>query len=310
MREGVRYGFLTMVALVVLRLCIGWHFFSEGTHHVTDAGWSSEGFLKAAKGPLAAKYHAMLPEYHGWEQALYAEPKEDADGKVKNPVATAAQKISDDFETYLHHFENRHKLSDEQLKDAQDTLKRRQTQLGDWVADNLKTLEDHIHQYHRLAKTKLDATADDLPFQKKRITEKQALLKKEATGWLTQLRSIETAYHVELNALLDGGQIAKDAPDFDKTKLEKMDDVLAYSIAGIGACLILGLFTRLAAVLGAGFLLSVVLSQPFWIADTAPTYNQAVEMFALLALATTPVGRWGGLDFFIHLLFRRERPQS
>jgi uncharacterized membrane protein YphA (DoxX/SURF4 family) len=302
MRDGVHYGFLTMLALVLLRLCIGWHFYSEGTHHVTDAGWSSEGFLKAAKGPLAEKYRAVLPDFHGWEKTLYAIGEKD-------PVAAAAQRISDGFETYFHHFEHRHRLSAEQLNEAKQTLQRRQVQLNDWVADNLKAIEDHIHEWHRLERARKDATADDLPFQKKRINDKLALLKKESNGWMSQLRGIETAYHVELAELLDASQIAKDQPDFDKTTLERVDDVMAYGITGIGVCLVLGLFTRLASLAGALFLLSVVLSQPFWLPDTQPTFNQAVEMFALLALATTPVGRWGGLDFFIHHLLRRERHQ-
>jgi len=66
--------------------------------------------------------------------------------------------------------------------------------------------------------------------------------------------------------------------------------------------LLLGLFTRVACVAGALFLLSVVLMQPFWVSDALPTYNQYVEMVALLALATTPVGRWAGLDYFLHKL--------
>lgn len=303
MREPVRFGFLTMVALVALRLSIGWHFYSEGTHHVTDAGWSSEGFLKAAKGPLADKYHAVLPDFHGWEKTLYTASEQD-------PVAAAAQRVSDAFDAYLHNFLRRHKLDEEQIDQAKAIAKRRQTQLSDWVADNLKALEDHVHEYHRLERTKVEPTADDVPFQKKRIGEKQAILKKEAAGFLAQLKGIESAYHAELADVLTPEQLTKDAPDFDKTTLDRVDDVMAYTICGVGVCLLLGLFTRLASLVGAAFLLSVVLSQPFWIPDTTPTYNQAVEMFALLALATTPVGRWGGLDFFIHHLFRGAKGTS
>lgn len=295
MREPVRYGFLTMVALVALRLCIGWHFYSEGTHHVTDAGWSSEGFLKAAKGPLADKYHAVLPDFHGWEKGLYS--------NEEKPLKAAGERVSAGFDAYLQNFLHRHKLNEEQIDEAKAIAARRKTQLEDWVADNTKTLEDHLHEYHRLEKTKVDPTADDVPFQKKRISDKQGLLKKEAAGFLAQLKAIEAGYHSELADVLTPEQLTKDAPDFDKTTLDRVDDVMAYTICGVGVCLILGLFTRLASFVGAAFLLSVVLSQPFWIPDTTPTYNQAVEMFALLALATTPVGRWGGLDFFIHHLF-------
>jgi hypothetical protein len=56
------------------------------------------------------------------------------------------------------------------------------------------------------------------------------------------------------------------------------------------------------------FLMSVVSMQPFWVSEAIPTYNQLVEMFALVALATTHVGRWGGLDFFVHnWIFARSR---
>ena len=80
---------------------------------------------------------------------------------------------------------------------------------------------------------------------------------------------------------------------------------MTYVILGIGLLLLVGLFTRLACVAGAAFLLSVVMMQPFWVSETAPTFNQYVEMFALLTLATTRVGRWAGLDFFLAQLFDR-----
>ena len=72
----------------------------------------------------------------------------------------------------------------------------------------------------------------------------------------------------------------------------------------IGA-LVAGLFTRLSALALALFLISVIASQPPWIAGTTSTYFQGVECVALLVLATSHVGRWGGLDFFIHHLFLR-----
>ena len=56
-----------MIMLVTLRLVIGWHFFKEGLSHRFDANWSSEGFLKQAKGPLADHYQADLPTFHHWD---------------------------------------------------------------------------------------------------------------------------------------------------------------------------------------------------------------------------------------------------
>jgi hypothetical protein len=51
------------------------------------------------------------------------------------------------------------------------------------------------------------------------------------------------------------------------------------------------------------FLLSVIATQPPWISGLTPMYKEVVEMISLLALATTHVGRWGGLDFFLHALW-------
>jgi hypothetical protein len=58
-----------------------------------------------------------------------------------------------------------------------------------------------------------------------------------------------------------------------------------------------------------------VLAQPDWpglfpvphpaVGHSLFVNKEFVEMMALFALATTRVGRWGGLDFFIHYLFVR-----
>ena len=64
--------------------------------------------------------------------------------------------------------------------------------------------------------------------------------------------------------------------------------------------MILGLFTRLASLVGALFLLSVMATQPPWVAGANTTYffYQLVEVAALLLLAATSAGRWAGLDGF------------
>ena len=46
-------------------------------------------------------------------------------------------------------------------------------------------------------------------------------------------------------------------------------------------------------------LASVLATQPCWVAGAQPTYNQWVELAALLAIASLPTGGWSGLDFFL-----------
>ena len=90
----------------------------------------------------------------------------------------------------------------------------------------------------------------------------------------------------------------------------------------VGFCLMVGLFTRLAAFVGAGFLVLVVAVMPAIphiyppplpaVGHAMYINKEVIEMLALLFLSTTPVGRWGGVDFFLHhllfnsKLFRRE----
>jgi thiosulfate dehydrogenase [quinone] large subunit len=100
-----------------------------------------------------------------------------------------------------------------------------------------------------------------------------------------------------------------------KSKLEKIDLLTTYGLMAIGGGLILGLLTRLSALAGAVFLASIVLAQPAWPTIYPPlppaaghslvVTKELIEMLALLALAATPVGRWAGLDFFVHNLLIR-----
>lgn len=54
-----RYTHLQMIALVVMRVLIGWHFLYEGVAKMLKKDWSAAGYLKVAKGPLAGMFHSM-----------------------------------------------------------------------------------------------------------------------------------------------------------------------------------------------------------------------------------------------------------
>jgi len=48
-----------MIALVVMRVLIGWHFLYEGVAKLLKPDWSAAGYLKVAKGPLAGLFQSM-----------------------------------------------------------------------------------------------------------------------------------------------------------------------------------------------------------------------------------------------------------
>ena len=45
-----------MIAITVLRVLVGWHFLHEGLSKLTAPSWTSAGYLKQAKGPLAESF--------------------------------------------------------------------------------------------------------------------------------------------------------------------------------------------------------------------------------------------------------------
>lgn len=45
-----------MIAITVLRVVVGWHFLYEGIAKMTEASWSSSGYLKQARGPFAETF--------------------------------------------------------------------------------------------------------------------------------------------------------------------------------------------------------------------------------------------------------------
>ena len=101
-----------------------------------------------------------------------------------------------------------------------------------------------------------------------------------------------------------------------------IDGCTAWGLAIIGGCLLAGLLTRTNCVLAAVFLLMTYFVSPPWPWLPTPPNTEGnylfinknvIEMFALLALATTASGRWFGLDALIRwtfgALFGRKKPQ-
>ena len=48
---------MQMIALALLRVCIGWHFLYEGIAKLMKANWSASSFLLQARGPLSGLFH-------------------------------------------------------------------------------------------------------------------------------------------------------------------------------------------------------------------------------------------------------------
>jgi thiosulfate dehydrogenase [quinone] large subunit len=98
--------------------------------------------------------------------------------------------------------------------------------------------------------------------------------------------------------------------------LDNANLITMYGLTVVGLLLMLGLFTRLAAAGGIGFILLFYLCNPpfigyFYAIPTEGTYlivnKNLVELCALVVILLTGTGRFAGLDGILHGLFVRLR---
>jgi uncharacterized membrane protein YphA (DoxX/SURF4 family) len=366
-------GIAAVVLLVALRVATGWHFFSQGIDHYRDRNWSSEGFLRQAKGPWAEFYRSKVPDFHGFSELL-ARPWQDplasqpvgAAGNQKQQAA-AAKKPNDDqpaAEAPPKKVEAKNsqqptegdpspepKTKDAAAKRAEEKLEEdlaiarpvyddfAQRAIGDWgelrreiaahygfddkqnqqatavferykkgLLNYLASIESDLALYQRelrrLDQMRSFEGSSDVPFASQRLADKQREVANQPNAWLADIRRMERELHEDLAAIATDEQKKRGKYAEPESELKKSDRIIVWAMMICGGCLIVGLFTRIAAVGCAAFLFLVIMSQPPWVPGTITTMfpYQLVEMLALLTLAATAVGRWGGLDFFLHFL--------
>ncbi|HEX3996996.1 MAG TPA: DoxX family protein [Pirellulales bacterium] len=402
---------------MLLRLAIGWHFFKEGMSHHVDKTWSSEGFLRQAKGPLADAYHSVLPDLHGWNRLMLAPlsdkspadatdnaaeakepaatkeaapkeeaaPKDAAEPKAANAakaklavvavadhgVADGATEKSPDKKTAAKKggesadktAADEGKVTAGKTSDAASAAKKAassssaiydawlKSAVSDWKADitkdaeayhftddqkskadailadtkrrmkdDLEDYEPDMRMYRELVaraqamplapggevipnEVARSAAAQQNPLGERGLNGQSSPLATTPAAWQSDAQAVDQYFHDQLRGLLTPEQREMAAPPSAASRLHDIDLAIGWTLMIVGGLLIVGLFTRVAAVVGALFLLSIIFAQPPWLATSVQTYtyNQTVEMLALLALATTPVGRWGGLDYFLGL---------
>jgi uncharacterized membrane protein YphA (DoxX/SURF4 family) len=162
-----------------------------------------------------------------------------------------------------------------------------------------------------------DRTTASVNFRSTWIDTEEKRLDRQLNGWLKQIDGIWDRYEKEINDIAASGMLESGGKEISQRdyygffKLPRAgtagvssaaaDGFLPWFTTIVGALLVLGLFTRVAALGGAAFLLSVIATQPPWLAAAADTNYQIVLLLGLLVCAAIGAGRWGGLDFFLGL---------
>ncbi|MDO4573685.1 MAG: hypothetical protein Q4D98_00560 [Planctomycetia bacterium] len=343
-----------MIALVALRLTIGWHFFYEGCWKVDNADeFSALPFLTLSKGPFAPIFYAMAPDLDG-EQRLktaekeitfYVPDKVRVDVKKPGdegftgtvPAVVTSNEIVEKKETltvypaYYDSVERVYQKSLARFKPEGEQLKAFQLAWGKYVSSSTADLKadavDVAEYLSGLARFRQDqADRNDGPEQKKRQWALMMKMRQEAKGLLQGQEDAANAFCDEVYSLLTDEQKKADSmpkfivatdllpfgvnlPIIGQSWTNFLNFSVTWALTLIGLCLILGFCSRLAAIGGGCFLIAVLMTQPPWptlFPAAHPETGHAlivdknfVEMVAIFMLATLPVGRWGGLDYFV-----------
>lgn len=128
------------------------------------------------------------------------------------------------------------------------------------------------------------------------------------------VQALFAEFKVEAEKLLDQSQLAVGPVPVRMTPMRSIDLQTMYGLAIVGILLIAGLFTRLAALGGAGLLMMFYLAVPPWPGcppETGVEHNLIVnkvliEAIACLSFVFLPSGRWFGIDAIGAALFRRK----
>lgn len=290
-------GWVGIAMLVLLRVTIGWHFFAEGYDKYEQGNWDSKPFFAGARGPAAGHFRQLV-----W----------DWDGSIRTDVEETKVHFARFRDRVIRHYG----FDEQQKQQAQANYAKAVRQL-EWVLENN---EQEIEEY-KLGRSRLTRLEEDdrrsgvasLAGQRETIRTE---LNAKINPVLDQIDMVWKNYEAAQNAMASRDQIAQNNPiaigvprkGYIDTRV--INPVVPYFDMGIGVCLILGLFTPVAALAAAAFLGSVFISQFPPATGPGSSSYQLIEGVACLVLAATAAGRFAGLDFILHSLVRKLWPRT
>lgn len=291
----MRSTLFAVAALALLRIVVGLHFFLEGMSHLRDPSWSSAGFRKAAVGPLSDWYRSSLPEVGDWSSTLGSRDRRTPDEAAAAWQASVVQSWRD----LLAARSRRVPLDVAGRETAEARLRAAADDLADYVRGIADDLVEYRMQVDRLDARASQPAARDIPYERARVAALRRELSARAAAWQADAAAIGEKLVSAWDAPLASADRVRAAAARTPSSLWKADRFVSWSLVTIGGCLALGILVKFNAMGGACFLASVIAAQPFWVAGAQATYDQWVELAALLVIASMPTGGWSGLDYFL-----------
>jgi uncharacterized membrane protein YphA (DoxX/SURF4 family) len=168
-----------------------------------------------------------------------------------------------------------------------------QKYIGD--VENYRSLLDRYET--NLAKAQQAFEFDHLDKQWEKIQELHAKL-------VNPIKALDAELQDYGRNLLTVEQLARGPVPPAASRIAPVNRLTIWSLTGLGLLLILGFLTPVAAIAGAGMLVSFYLVWPPWPGVPEPPGTQhafivnknIIEAIALLVIAAAPTGRWFGVD--------------
>jgi uncharacterized membrane protein YphA (DoxX/SURF4 family) len=259
-------------------------------------------FIQASAGPFRAAFRAAVP---------------DIDGLARLSAASAQSALDARREQILRHFAKSGRPFDREqtakLQNACEDLKAAAA-----VTLNDDSFRARLADYRALrARVDRDAASVTAPFSRERLAEDRRKLDAIDGELLAFVDDAVEELAVQAQQIATAAQLA--AGPFPSTASPSLliDRLIKFGLTAMGLCLLLGLFTPVAAVAAAAQLLLFYLASPPWPGLPAATLGghflyvdrNLIEMFAALVIAATGSGGIAGLD--AHLpYFRRKKAAS
>jgi uncharacterized membrane protein YphA (DoxX/SURF4 family) len=308
--------------LVLLRTAIGWHFLYEGVEKVysTPEGrdsllarvlprppkpekpeppFSAEDYLRNASGPLAPWFRGLVPDVDSLDKL-------------------DSTKLQASWERDLARYADHYRFNEKQRAEAAKSLQNQKSIAEAWFLDpenidKVKKYRDELAYVDRVLSDR-----KSLKYQRERAYEERRELDASRRELVAVTSEWTSALHDAWRKLAPKSEYERAGePEPLWSRLDWINLITMVGLLAVGICLMLGLFTPLAALGAAAYLALFYLSMPPWPGvPQGPKVEghylfvnkNLIELLACLVLAKTPNGLWIGLDAI--LFGRRARRRA
>src|SRR6266496_1948277 len=255
-------GFATMLAMVALRIVIGWHFLQQGLAHKNNPKWPAEveGFLSQAKGPLADTYKQHLAIFHDFDRKLLAPwPPEtekdysvaaggekpaaaDEEGGSATPVKQSRTpetsrvygewyaQIVRDWNDRTNQIANFYAFTDQQKQASQKALDEYAARLARILAGYESDISAHRHALWRNQRLAVAPGAEQIPNQQARLVKRAAAptgepgasTESSPAQWRSDVEALQAAMEKDVAGLASEDRLRAGPPPEEQTRLREM----------------------------------------------------------------------------------------